>query len=565
MLLTLALALVASLAYQALDAARSHRRQAQRALRDYAAFAAWQLSQQARTVVLTQNITALLYPALRIDPDHLQETLLAPDAVGKLVRESLSDCKCLDSVGFFFRYVGASGDFQASAVPAADSATLRWARDTITSYLRRLAPLPERKPLAFGSADTRAKPFQQLSVIITNDSYVMFFGEPSGRPTLLVFVVSRDYEGKPVVLYGFSSSPGSYIRPPLEAIFKEHQLLPPSLVRGLPPDSVLAVSAHSVLGRPLFQSRGFRDSTYRAADTLESHFGRMVLSVDLRPEVAERLLVGGLPRSRLPLLGGLFLLTSCLIVIALIQLRRQQQLAKLRTDFVSGVSHELRTPLAQIRWFAELLHLGKLRTEEERRRSASVIDQEARRLTYLVENVLSFSRAERDQNRVKTAEIDVDKEVREALELFAPLARSRQMTLSTELEVGITGLADRDALRQVLLNLLDNAAKYGPKGQAIIIGTAQVGKRVRIWVDDEGPGIPEKDRERVFDPYLRLSRTAENATGGSGIGLSVVRELMELQGGSCTAEQAPGKGARLVIEIAASGSPMRQVDDAPAA
>ena len=87
------------------------------------------------------------------------------------------------------------------------------------------------------------------------------------------------------------------------------------------------------------------------------------------------------------------MIAAGLLTVALLQLRRQQELARLRTEFVSGVSHELRTPLAQIRWFAELLHMGKLRSEDERARSAGIIDQEARRLTYLVENVLNFSRA----------------------------------------------------------------------------------------------------------------------------------------------------------------------------
>ena len=200
----------------------------------------------------------------------------------------------------------------------------------------------------------------------------------------------------------------------------------------------------------------------------------------------------------------------------------------MRTEFVSGVSHELRTPLAQIRWFAELLHLGKLRTDDERERSAGIIDQEARRLTYLVENVLNFSRAEKGTNRVSPAPAELDHEIREALELFAPLARAREMTIRATLGTNAMVLVDRDALRQILLNLLDNAVKYGPAGQTITVGSEIVGDRARIWVEDEGPGIPHDDRVRVWEPYVRLNRDAESATGGSGIGLSVVRELVPL-------------------------------------
>jgi signal transduction histidine kinase len=226
----------------------------------------------------------------------------------------------------------------------------------------------------------------------------------------------------------------------------------------------------------------------------------------------------------------------------------------LRTEFVSGVSHELRTPLAQIRWFAELLHLGKLRSDEERARSAGIIDQEARRLTYLVENVLNFSRAEKGTNRVTPGSLDLDTEIRDAAEMFAPLARSRRMSVRTS-SSGLTVMADRNALRQILLNLLDNAAKYGPPGQTISVGSGAAPAadvpRVQFWVEDEGPGIPESDRDRVWEPYVRLNRKMESATGGSGIGLSVVRELVTLHNGKTWIDAAAAGGARVVVELPA--------------
>jgi signal transduction histidine kinase len=106
-----------------------------------------------------------------------------------------------------------------------------------------------------------------------------------------------------------------------------------------------------------------------------------------------------------------------------------------------------------------------------------------------------------------------------------------------------------------LLNLLDNAAKYGPGGQIVSLGSAEApgtgGARVRVWVEDQGPGIPPPDRERVWEPYVRLNRAAESATGGSGIGLSVVRELVKLHGGTAWIETAPGGGARVIVELPA--------------
>jgi two-component system phosphate regulon sensor histidine kinase PhoR len=202
--------------------------------------------------------------------------------------------------------------------------------------------------------------------------------------------------------------------------------------------------------------------------------------------------------------------------------------------------------------------MGKLRSEEERHRSLRIIDQEARRLTYLVENVLSFSRAERKANRISAVATDLEREVRDALEMFAPLARSRRATLRSELEHGITIEVDRHALRQVLLNLLDNAVKYGPRGQTVTVGVASTeengrGPRVQVWVEDQGPGIPAGDRDRVWEPYVRLDRDVEGATGGSGIGLAVVRELIALHGGRTWLEESrAGGGTRVVVELPAT-------------
>jgi signal transduction histidine kinase len=123
------------------------------------------------------------------------------------------------------------------------------------------------------------------------------------------------------------------------------------------------------------------------------------------------------------------------------------------------------------------------------------------------------------------------------------------MSVASALQANAVVSFDRDALRQILLNLLDNAVKYGPAGQTITVSSEIVGDRARISVEDQGPGIPHTDRLRVWEPYVRLNRDVESATGGSGIGLSVVRELVTLHGGRTRAEGAPSGGARVVIEL----------------
>jgi signal transduction histidine kinase len=315
---------------------------------------------------------------------------------------------------------------------------------------------------------------------------------------------------------------------------------------------VLRVAVRTPSGQVLYRSsagtRGFV-----AWDTLEASYGQLALGITLRPEVADELVVGGLPRSQRPLLIGLVLLTSAMLIGAVVHLRRQQELVRLRANFISGVSHELRTPLTQIRLFAELLHTGDLRSDSDRARAARVVDQEARRLTYLVENVLAFSRHERHQERVVREPADVSAELREALELFTPVARARGVMLVLDAPEILDANVDTNALRQIVLNLLDNAVKYGPDDQTVTVHAEPVGETaIRVAVQDEGPGVPPEARERIWEPYERLPRDQASAVGGSGIGLAVVRDLARLHGGRSWVERGRerGAGSRFVVELA---------------
>jgi signal transduction histidine kinase len=559
LLLVLALVLASVLAYQAQDAARSHRASAERALQDYASFANWQLAQHARNGLMTTLVTALVAPAGRVNPDSLEMTLVTPYEVGDMARRFAGWCECLDSVEFYFRFDWRDRSLQTTQA-SIDPRVLTWARDTIERYTLSLPKLTDMRPLTYGGVQTRVGPLQPLQVILTNDSYGMIVDEPDGRSHLLAFVVSRDLNGVPIVVYGFATNPEAFVAPAFELVRRNHRLLPPSLVRGMPEDSIVSFKVSDPDGHVVYDPGSAFETSFTASDTLDRAYARLVLTVGLRPEAAEQLVVGGLPRKRLPILLGLLGLTAGLIIVALVQLRRQQELVRLRTEFISGVSHELRTPLAQIRWFAELLHMGRLRSDKERERSLQIIDQEARRLTYLVENVLAFARAERRASRISPTEVELEREVRDALEAFAPLAKARRTTVRLNVEHGLTAHADRDALRQILLNILDNAVKYGPVGQTLTVGTSRAGTAVRLWIDDQGPGIPAEERNRVWEPYVRLVREAEGGTGGSGIGLAVVRELVALHSGRVWAEDAPltagvGGGTRVVLELPTSAPP----------
>jgi signal transduction histidine kinase len=544
-LLLFALSLVALLAYQAQAAARSHRAAVERTLHDYASFATWQLTQEATRELLAGLIATFVIPHVRVDPDDRSAWLPVDQWVTALGERPVR-APYLDGVRFYFRL-----DWRDTSVTTAGETpspeVLRWMKNTVLAYPERVPESADMRPRVWGSADMRSP--RRLNVIFSNDNYVATFARVDGRLRVLGYGISRDLRGRPLVAYGFEEDAERFVGPVLRQILERSPLLPPSLVRGAPAGSILSVRASDLAGNVVFRSDEEFDPQYAAADTLDVRFGNLVLALSLHPEIAPGLVVGGLPRSRLPMLLGLLTLTAALVAVALLQLRRQQDLARLRTNFVSGVSHELRTPLAQIRLFAELMRKGQLRSEAERTRSAEIIDEEAQRLTILIDNVLSFASAEHGAARISPQLVDLSDEARGAVAAFVPLARERRASLRVDGGEGAWVSADPGALRQVLLNLLDNAVKYSPPGRTVTVTVSATDGRARVTVDDEGPGVPVAARSRVWEPYVRLERGADAPTGGTGIGLSIVRELIELHGGRAWIEGAPTGGARFAFEL----------------
>jgi signal transduction histidine kinase len=149
---------------------------------------------------------------------------------------------------------------------------------------------------------------------------------------------------------------------------------------------------------------------------------------------------------------------------------------------------------------------------------------------------------------------DVAPEIDEIVAGFEPLASNRGVKIETALERGLVANVDRSAMRQMLLNLLDNAVRYGPDGQTVKVSTQSSNGTWRLMVEDQGKGIPASERDRIFEPYYRLNRDARGEKGGSGIGLAVVRGLVEKHGGRVTVgEPAAGTGARFALELPVAG------------
>ena len=529
-MLLASLLLAGLLAFQAQRTFLHHRASAERVLRDYARLAASRFA--LRTGANLYYMAA--WPPMEALL-HTQAGARAPLPRPKRLAPGLKPyaAAVLEQARYTFRLDLATGRLETSG-GAPSAAERAWLRDTLPVHAR-----------------TVYQPEEHLAVIVAQVA-----GEPHA-----VMYTGMEKAGVQRTLVGVDVDPKAF--EPFYTMGAEKQpLLPRPLTGGVVFDPLMSVVVTSADGAKLYHSPVQYAATFSARDTVEAMMGGMQVAVALRPELASQLVIGGLPRSRLPLLLGALGLTAGLIVTALVQLRREYELARLRTDFVSGVSHELRTPLAQIRMFSETLLLGRVRSEEEGRRSLEIIDQEARRLTHLVENLLHFSRSERQVTRLSPARAPLAPLVQEALEGFAPLAGARGVRLRSELAEGVVAPVDAEAFRQMLLNLLDNAIKYGPPGQVVTVGLAAADQRARIWVDDQGPGIPAADRERVWDRFWRLERDRGSAVAGTGIGLAVVRELVALHGGRAWAEDgqsgtppAGGRGVRFVIELPLEPSP----------
>jgi signal transduction histidine kinase len=336
-------------------------------------------------------------------------------------------------------------------------------------------------------------------------------------------------------------------------------LLPPSLGNGRVTNAALSIRVSDEAGIERFRAGGgpwpLLGAEVPFGTAYSGVLDGLTVALSIDPDAAHELLIGGLPRSRLPMLLGLLALGTTLVLAAIRELRRERGLQRLRAEFVASVSHELRTPLTQIRMFAETLLLDRVRFPDERRRSLEIVDREARRLTHLVDNVLQFSRGERGALSVSPEPRLLAPIVREVVEQSRPLVGAAGTRVDASLDEAALAAVDADALRQVLLNLLDNAVKYGPRGQRVRIELTRADGLVRLAVDDEGPGIPAAERQRVFERFHRLERDRRSALAGTGIGLAVVRDLVERHGGRCHVEASARGGARFVVELTASDAP----------
>jgi signal transduction histidine kinase len=235
--------------------------------------------------------------------------------------------------------------------------------------------------------------------------------------------------------------------------------------------------------------------------------------------------------------------------------RRTQKLAELQMDFVAGVSHELRTPLTVIHTAAYNLQGKMARDPAQVERYGALIQRESGRLNNMVEQILRFATAEAGRVIEEREPLSMESVIEEAVAASKSLIEGSQCVVEKNIAPGLPlVLGDRVALRQALENLVTNAAKYGMKGGNWIgIFAAKSSDHARdsveIRVADRGPGIPPDEQEQIFDPFFRGARAMEDQIRGTGLGLSLVKRIVEAHGGTIRVESEPVKGTAFILQL----------------
>ena len=240
-------------------------------------------------------------------------------------------------------------------------------------------------------------------------------------------------------------------------------------------------------------------------------------------------------------------------LVVLHDVTEQRKTEEMRREFVANVSHELRTPLTNIRSYAETLteNAGEMPPEMEKK-FLGVILNESDRMTHIVQDLLTLSRFDSDRDALKLSLFPFAGAVKDIYNAVYMDAQKHDHTLTLDLEPGLPQvLADRERVIQVMMNIVSNAIKYTPDGGNIAIRAGRERNRVWMVVDDDGIGIPEEDRPRIFERFYRVDKARSRQSGGTGLGLSIAKEIVDRHRGRLAIldKDGPGLAVRLDLYI----------------
>jgi len=410
------------------------------------------------------------------------------------------------------------------------------------SLIRRLYVFDRRDRLVYPGAwrDDDATVFRPLLVGITAG-----FWERGGKREL----VSSDQ----VLLATLLPSRGA---PVLVAVSRDLDALRREIFEttlgGLESPTIVAVVDHR--GRPVYS----RSSLERAERVLSVSFREGLpswsVAVYVPPGASPRQTV----RRQVAIFTAAFGVLLAVIVVGLVLtwrlMRREAEMAQLKSDFVANVSHDLKTPLSVIRMFGETLELGRLPDEARRQEYYRVITRESERLSRLIDNVLDFSRIEGGRRTYDMVPTAVEPRIRDTLEAFAYPLTQQGFKVETRVAPDLPEIPmDANAIGQALANLVDNAIKYSRDRRAITVDAALADAGLAISVVDEGVGIPAEEQGRIFEKFYRVGRSETQGQRGSGVGLALVKHVAEAHGGRVTVESRPGAGSRFTLWLPLTG------------
>jgi signal transduction histidine kinase len=234
----------------------------------------------------------------------------------------------------------------------------------------------------------------------------------------------------------------------------------------------------------------------------------------------------------------------------------RDQLDRMKDEFVLTASHELRSPLTSVQGFAELLLLEREKLSPKQAETVEVILDNTRHLVRLLNDLLDLARSDAGRLTIRPEPTAARRLIEEAVRTMRAQFDARRQELSLETEDDLPQIeADRDRIRQVLVNLLTNANEYCPQGAHIEVKARRAGAEVEIDVIDDGPGIPTQQLEHIFERFTRGDAGETQRVGGTGLGLAISKSLVELHGGTIAAESAPGSGSTFYIRLPAIAAP----------
>ncbi len=237
------------------------------------------------------------------------------------------------------------------------------------------------------------------------------------------------------------------------------------------------------------------------------------------------------------------------VLLVLHDVTAVKKLEEVRKDFVANVSHELRTPLTSIQGYAETLLDGALSDDKNNREFVQTIHDQAERLSRLVNDLLDLSAIESGRKTPKSADFILKDLIAEVKNSLSPLAKKRGVKIDADIPENLVFRADRDQIKQVLINLVDNAVKFNRKGGTVFLSASSNESGTTLQVKDSGNGIPESDLPRIFERFYRVDKGRSREEGGTGLGLAIVKHIVEAHGGTVRVESLSGEGSTFFVHL----------------